>query len=101
MKGATELGELLYECNNAHDKVLEWFKQHKDDEVFKCKEGITLKDHIVKMVKHEALAMCTLGSIELFEAMKHPDIFISSETYEAFKEAMNFMDYEGIKPDGD
>ena len=95
MKGEEELGELLFECDKVHNKVLDWFQQHKDDEIFKTKEGDLLCDHLIKMVKHQALAMCTLGTIELVEALEHPDIFISAETYEAFKEAMNCMDYEG------
>ena len=96
MKGAEELGELLFECNKVHDKVLDWSKQHENDEVFKTKDGKILRSHLGEMVKREALAMCVLGTIELIEAMQHPDIFISSETYEAFRECMNSMEYEAF-----
>ena len=88
MKGAEELGELLFECNRAHNKVLDWWNANKDDEVFNTEDGIKLRNHLGGMIKEEALAMMELGIIELSEAMKHPDIFISEETYNAFKEAL-------------
>ena len=62
MKGAEELGELLFECSKRNDKVLDWY--------------------------NEALAMLSLGIIELTEALEHPEIFISEETFNALKEAV-------------
>ena len=92
MKDATELGELLVKCNEQSDKVLDWYREHADDEVFKTEEGGKLKHHIVEMIRNEALAMISLGIIELEEAMKHPEITISEETFNAFKEAIECME---------
>ena len=88
MNGVEELGEILYECYKQHNKVLDWWKQHKDDDIFITDDGDKLRQHLGDMMKQEALAMLQLGKIELLDALKHPDIFISEETYNAFKEAM-------------
>lgn len=87
MNGANELGEILYECSKQHNKVLDWWNQHKTDAIFTTDEGMMLKEHLGGMIKEEALAMLQLGKIELLYALEQPDIFISKETYNAFKEA--------------
>ena len=68
--------------------MLDWFKQHKNDAIFTTNEGIMLKEHLGGMIKEEALAMLQLGKIELLYALELPDIFISEETYNAFKEVL-------------
>ena len=88
MNGADKLGEILYECSKQHNKVLDWFKQHKNDAIFTTNEGSILKEHLGGMIKEEALAMLQLGKIELLYALEQPDIFISEETYNAFKEVL-------------
>ena len=88
MKGAEELGELLFECSKQNNKVLDWYKEHENDDVFKTEEGIKLRHHLGEMCKNEALAMLSLGIIELTEALEHPEIFISEETFNALKEAV-------------
>lgn len=88
MKGAEELGEILYGCSKQNGKILDWYKQHENDEVFKTEEGKKLKNHLGGIVKNEALAMLSLGIIELSEALEHPEIFISEESYNAIKKAL-------------
>lgn len=92
IKGAEKLGELLFECNIAHNKVLDWYKMHEDDEVFNTEEGVKLRNHLGGMMKEEALAMLELGIIELNEAARHPDICISQETVNAFNDAVKHME---------
>jgi len=92
MNGGKELGEILYECSKQNNKVIDWWKQHKDDDIFITDDGNKLRQHLGAMMKQEALAMMQLGKIELLDALKHPDIFISEETYNAFKEAMKITE---------
>lgn len=70
MKSMEELGEILYDCSKQHNKVLEWYEQHKTDEIFETEEGKKLRDHLGGMCKQEALAMLELAGIELLDAMK-------------------------------
>ena len=88
MKGAEELGELLFGCSRQHSKVLDWYKKHENDDVFKTEEGKKIRNHLGEMMKQEALAMMSLGIIELEEALTRPDIFISEETFNMLKEAI-------------
>lgn len=90
MKGSAELGEILFECSKQHDKLLDWWKLHKNDEVFNTQEGKELQNHLGGILKQEGLAMFALSRIELMEAMKHPDL-ISDKTLKAFKEAIECM----------
>lgn len=92
MKGAEKLGELLFECDIAHNKVLDWYRMHEDDAVFQTEEGKKLRNHLGGMIKQEALAMMELGIIELTEAAQHPDIHISQETINAFNDAVKHME---------
>lgn len=89
MKGAEQLGELLFECSEVHNKVLNWYIEHQDDEVFTTEDGKELRNHIGEMMKQEACAMLVLGKIELMEVLNSPHKDdISEETIEAFKQAM-------------
>ena len=88
MKGAEELGKILYDCSKQHDAVVEWYKQYQDDPVFTTIEGGKLREHLGGMIKQEALAMLMLGQIELIEALSSPYLDISKEAREAFEKAL-------------
>ena len=65
-----ELLNIDMELDKDTDKLLDWYKDHKDDELFKTEKGDKLAKEIVNVCNSFAALCFAAANVEIEQAMK-------------------------------